>query len=160
MAVRARTPLTLRQRAIALLARRDYARAELASRLAREGASDVEIDALVDELTTLGYLSDARVAAALVQQRGQRFGARAIAHALRAKGIDAEAAKTALASLDRTQEFANGRALWERRFGTAPRSPREKAAQLRFLLSRGFSRDVASRVLRFSAAAVDEEQLG
>ncbi len=113
-----RPPRTLKQRAIGMLARREYSRAELAARLAAGGgANRVEIDPVLDELERAGYLSDARFASAVVRQKAGGYAKRAIAHALREKGVAAPAAMEALAALDGEDELAQALALWRRRFG-------------------------------------------
>jgi regulatory protein len=142
--------------ALRLLARRDYSRAELAQRLVRRGVTAAEVEPLLDEFEQLGYLSDARYAGALVRQREGRLARRAIARDLRDKGIGADAARDALSSLGARDELADATALWVRRFGTAPADEREKARQVRFLLSRGYSASIAFRVLRTAGVAIDE----
>lgn len=148
---------TLKQRAIALLARREYASAELAARLASGGAPKDEIARVLDELVRAGYLCDARFASAVVRQKSGRFAKRAIAHALREKGVSASTAAEALTALDTSDELSAARALWQRRFGSPPADDREKARQLRFLLSRGYSSGVAYRVLRAAGTDVDAD---
>jgi regulatory protein len=143
-------PRTLKARAIGLLARRDYSRAELRAKLL--GTTDApardEVDALLDELAGLGYLSDARFAAAVVRQKAGTHSRRAIAEALKAKGVDREAAAAALAALDGRDEVAEATALWRGRFGAPPRDDREMARHVRFLQSRGYGVTVALKVLR------------
>lgn len=147
---------TLRQRAIALLARREYARAELAARLMATGAARDEVESLLDDLQRLGYLSDARFAGALVRQKAGSFAKRAIAQSLRERGVASEAAREALAELGERDDFAEALALWQRRFGRAPTDERERARQVRFLLSRGYAASVALRVLRAAGVRVDD----
>ena len=149
-------PARPREAALRLLARRDYSRAELAQRLVRRGVPSAEVETLLDEFEQLGYLSDARYAGALVRQREGRLAPRAIARDLRDKGIGADAARDALSSLDARDELADATTLWTRRFGTAPADDREKARQVRFLLSRGYSAAIAFRVLRAAGATLDE----
>ena len=49
--------------------------------------------------------------------------------------------------------------LWQRKFGTPPSDLRDRARQVRFLTSRGFSGDVIRQVLRAAAAqAVGEAE--
>ena len=151
-----RPPRTLKQRAIGMLARREYSRAELAARLAAGGANRDEIDPVLDELERAGYLSDTRFAAAVVRQKSGGYAKRAIAHALREKGVAAPAAKEALAALDGDDEFAQALALWQRRFGKPPADEREKARQVRFLVSRGYATSIVFRVLRAAGARADE----
>jgi regulatory protein len=151
-----RPPRTLKQRAVGMLARREYSRSELAARLAATGALRSEIDPVLDELERAGYLSDARFASAVVRQKAGGYSKRAIAHALREKGVAGPAAQEALAALDGEDEFAQALALWRRRFGKAPADEREKARQVRFLVSRGYATSVVFRVLRVAGAPVDE----
>ena len=153
---KAKTARTLKQRAVAMLARREFARAELASRLAASGASRTEIEPLLEELAAAGLLSDARYASSLVNRK-QGYSKRAIAYALREKGVAAAAASDVLATLDAASDLATASALWLRRFGSPPADQREKLAQLRFLLARGFSYGVANKVVRSAGAAVDRE---
>jgi regulatory protein len=138
--------------ALRWLARREWSRAELAAKLRQRGVQDDEISALLDELTAAGYLSDARCAESLVAQRAGRYGKRAIAQALKDRGIGTEEARTALAPLAEADEFAQAQALWQQRFGTAPANEREKARQIRFLLTRGYGLSIALRVLRDCAS--------
>ena len=151
-----RPPRTLKQRAVGMLARREYSRAELAARLAAAERERDEIDPVLDELERAGYLSDTRFASAVVRQKAGGYSKRAIAHALREKGVAAPAAKEALAALDGEDEFAQAFALWQRRFGRAPADEREKARQVRFLVSRGYATNVVFRVLRAAGAPVDD----
>lgn len=143
---------SLKARAIRLLARREYGRAELAARLRARGAEPQAIERTLDELAALGYLSDRRFADALVNSRSGQFSRRAIAHELRSRGVDAEAAQAALGPLSGRDELGEATALWRRRYGKAPRDEREKARHVRFLLSRGYSMQIALSVLRAGGA--------
>jgi len=139
---------SLKAAAIRLLARREYARAELHARLIARGATREEVERVLDELERSGYLSDARFAHAVVAQKAGRYGKRAIAHALRQKHVAPAAAADALGTLAQTDELTDAMALWQRRFGVAPKDEREKARQVRFFLARGYSTSIALKVLR------------
>lgn len=143
-----------------MLARREHSRAELGARLVATGAARSEVDCVLDELEHAGYLSDARFASAVVRQKAEGYAKRAIAHALREKGVAAPAAKDALAALEGGDEFPQALALWTRRFGNAPVDEREKARQLRFLLSRGYATSIALRVLRAAGVRADDSDAG
>ena len=147
--------VTLLAKAVRLLARREYGRAELRERLIARGHPRGDVDATLDELERRGFLSDARYAQALVAHKAGRFGRRAIAHELREKRVDADAAKQALSSLARIDELAEATALWRRRFDAPPGDEREKARQVRFLMARGYSMSVALKVLRVAAREGD-----
>ena len=138
--------------AIRLLARREYARAELEQKLVAKGWESAEVRAALDELTARGYLSDARYARALAGQKAGRYSRRRIAGELKARGVARDDIETALAGSGIDDDAAL-RALWQRRFGKAPENEREKARQVRFLQSRGFA---LSAILRFLRGAGTE----
>ena len=108
---------------------------------------------MLDELEAAGLLSDARFSAALVEQKRATHGRRAIAHALREKGVDAGQAADALGALDIDDERTRAQALWMRKFGAPPRDDREKARQIRFLIARGYPGSIAFDVVRSAAGA-------
>lgn len=142
---------SLKAKAIGCLARRDYARSELRHKLLGmrgEGAPDaVTVDALLDELAALGYLSDARFARAVVTRKTGSYSQRAIAQVLKAKGVAADTVAEALTTAEGDDATALI-AIWQRRFGEPPRDEREKARQVRFLQSRGFSLSAIFKLLR------------
>jgi regulatory protein len=144
---RLREPRTLKARAIGMLARREYSRAELRNRLLGAGAARDECESLLDELAELGLLSDARFAQAVVHQKQGGYARRAIAETLKQKGVAADAAQAALAE-HRVDDAEALVALWRRRFGRAPADDREKARQVRFLQARGFALSAILRLLR------------
>ncbi len=155
-----RKPLTaasVQATAIRMLARREYGRAELTQRLLLRGAARDDIERALDRLAQLGYLSDARYAQGVVAQKAGRYAKRAIVHALKAKGIGTPVTTEALAALAGSDEVAEAAALWQRRFGVAPANDKEKARQLRFLFSRGYSTSIAFKVLRMAGTAVDDD---
>jgi regulatory protein len=143
--------------AVRLLARREYARAELAERLVARGAARPEVEAVLDELERNGYLSDVRFAQAVVAHKAGRYGKRAIAHELRQKHVEPAAARDALAAIAQTDELAEATALWQRRFGNPPQDEREKARHVRFLLARGYGLTTALKVLRAAGTADDSD---
>jgi regulatory protein len=147
-AVRGKAPVSIRSTAMRLLARREYARAELAMRLRERGGNPDEVEHTLDELERLGYLSDQRYARMLVTQRAGRYGKRAIAQTLAQRGVAADAAREALDELAGDDELAQATALWQRRFAQAPADDRERAKQVRFLTSRGYGLSIALKVVR------------
>ena len=149
-----RKPVTsVRATAVRMLARRDYPRAELAERLVSRGADLGEVARVLDDLEQLGHLSDARYAQMLVTQKTGRYGKRAIAHALMQRRVASPAAQTALDTLKNVDELAEASALWERRFGAAPKDEREWSRQVRFLMARGYGLSIALKVVRRPDAA-------
>jgi regulatory protein len=143
--------LSLRARAVALLARREYSRSELRAKLAGNrdlpGADPAEIDAVLDELAARGYLSDARFAQQFARQKSGAFSKRAIGAGLKARGIAGDPATEALAGVE-IDDYDAMVALWRRRFGVPAANEKEKARQVRFLQSRGFSLSAILKLVR------------
>jgi regulatory protein len=145
--------VSLRDRAVRLLARREYARFELEQRLVAKGGERAEVRVVLDALAAEGYLSDARYARAVVAQKAGSYSRRSIAEALKAKGVAREDVAAAVAETELDDESAL-RALWTRRFGRAPADERAKARQVRFLQARGFALSAILKLLRAVEARV------
>ena len=133
------------------LARREYSRAELHTKLLPHATPDDNLDAVLDELVTRGWLSDTRAAEQMVRTRRSRFGTQRIMHELEQKGISDELISAALPQLEQG-ELEAAREVWQKKFGIAPLDAKEKAKQMRFLQSRGFALDVVFEVLRADEA--------
>ena len=138
---------SLRSQAVRLLARREYARAELEARLVAKGASRDDIVVVLDELSALGYVSNERFARAFAEQKSGRYSRQRISSELKAKGVDADDIAVALTSAG-VEDAPTLEALWQRRFGRPPADDREKARQVRFLQARGFSLSAILALLR------------
>lgn len=138
--------LTLRERALRFLARREHARAELARKLAPHAESAEQLGALLDDLAARRLLSDERYAEMRVNARSARYGNARLAHELRTQGVADELVAEALAAGD--DELTRARAVWRRKFDAPPADATERAKQMRFLMSRGFAGETIRRVLR------------
>ena len=130
----------LRERALSMLARREHSRAELSRKLQAHAASGDDLEALLDELARRKLLSDERYAESRVRQLSRKYGVERVAHELRAGGIGKELASAASKTL-RGTETERARNVWRRKFRAAPKTREERAKQMRFLQSRGFSFD-------------------
>ena len=153
-----RPPASLRERALAWLARREHSRSELHAKLSRWAATSEhsvepsQIDELLDSLQAAGHLSDERFLHSLLHRREARSGTLLIQHRLRQHGLALDDATQARL---RAGELERARKVWQARFGgrdeSGPRGHRgdraERARQARFLASRGFSPDTIRRVL-------------
>ena len=138
----------LRAKALRLLARREHSRQELRRKLgslSEEEGADVE--ALLDDFTARGWLSEARFVEQTVRVKSRKFGPLKIAHHLREKGIDEEGIHAALIQARAGQDEALASA-WRARFGRLPQTPEDKAKQVRFLQGRGFPLDAIVAFLR------------
>lgn len=137
--------MTLRERALNLLARREHSRAELARKLAPH-VEDEDLDSLLDDLEREKLLSNARYAEMLAHARSGRHGSLRLKADLRDKGVPAEVMASTLAEA-REHDLDAARAVWLKKFGEAPRDAAERAKQMRFLAGRGFPPDVVRRVV-------------
>lgn len=131
----------VRAAAVALLARRDWASAELTQKLESNGYPASAVAAVIEALIQKRLLDDGRYAASQVlscSERGQ--GPLRIAEHLRTLGVAEPLIETALGAGPDWAALA--RAVRRRRFGAeAPRTPTDLARQARFLQYRGFSSD-------------------
>lgn len=152
-------PLSLKARALRLLALREHSRAELQTKLARHVQEGDDLPALLDQLQAKGFIDETRVAESHVHRRSGRLGAQRLAQELRHKGLD-EALVRAQLQVLRSTEFERAQAVWQRRFGAAPSSPEERARQMRFLAARGFASQAIGQVLRAAAQAQRDAQHG
>ena len=139
-----------------LLARREHTRRELETKLARHVEDASEIRRVLDDFTARGWLSEARAAEQLVRAKRGRFGAARIRQTLADKGVPHDLIASSLAGLKDT-ELDTARAVWARKFKAAPETSAERARHVRFLQSRGFSLDLAMRVVRDSGREENTE---
>lgn len=151
-----RPGLSLKARALRHLAMREHSRAELERKLARHADDSPEdpagprIARVLDDLAAQGLLSEQRAAESLVAAQAARFGALKLKQSLRARGVEPDAAASALAAVAEVagSELDRARAVWARRFGTPASDAAERARQARFLAGRGFAPEVIRRVVR------------
>lgn len=136
--------------AVKRLAQQPQSRAALARRLLGLGYAKGAIEAALERAEANGYLNDRQLAASLVQRRSASRGHALIGHELRAKGIQDEAADSALEALDPEVEAEQALALGRRLLaGRAPEDPEQLRAIVGPRLSRrGFSGGLVYRVCR------------
>lgn len=139
--------ISLRQRALNYLARREHSRFELSRKLTPYLAEGDDLDALLDDFQKRKWLSDARFAEQVVNTRNGRVGRLKVAHELREKGVAEELVAQAVNALD---DLASAKTVWQKKFGALPETREAWAKQARFLQSRGFGFDVIKRVLKQS----------
>jgi regulatory protein len=140
-AQRSSEPGAVNAAAAALLARRDYARGELESRLVEQGFVAGAVAALLDKLTEQRIIDDARYAERYVAfQAGRGYGPQRVRRKLTELGL---APELVVAALDAGPDWrALAREQRARRFGSeVPSAWKDKARQARFLQYRGFSTD-------------------
>ena len=139
--------ISLRERALAMLARREHTRAEMTRKLAPHCEFPEQIEQLLDALAARGWLSEVRFAESRAHTLARKFGSRKIEYDLRSRGVSAEVVEHAVERA-LTQELDNCRAAWQRKFGVLPQSAAERGRQMRFLAGRGFSAEAVRQVLK------------
>ena len=143
----AKRELTLRARALAMLARREHTRAEMTRKLSAHCESPEQVEQLLDALAARGWLSEARFAESRANSLARKFGSRKIEHDLDSRGVSAAVVEQTL-ERSRLQELENCRAVWQRKFGVLPQGAAERGRQMRFLAARGFTAEAVHQVLK------------
>jgi len=135
--------------AIYSLAMREHSRKELFDKLKRKDFSEnVDLDALLDELEEKNYLNEERFVESYIRSRIARGqGAVKIINDLRQRGITTLLINNAMQEAD-VDWFVLASEQREKKFGeNKPVDFKEKAKQMRFLSSRGFSAEVIRAVV-------------
>ena len=137
---------SLKGRALRLLSQREHSRLELERKLAAHETEPGELTKALDELQKRGFISEERVVESVVHRRAGKLGTARVKQELQAKGLSPEAMGEALEQL-RSTELERAREVWARKFGEPATEPKEKARQIRFLVSRGFATEVVRKVV-------------
>ncbi|MEI7464479.1 MAG: recombination regulator RecX [Burkholderiales bacterium] len=161
--------LSLKGRALQWLAQREHSRLELRRKLLRRLREDArrddtgaqglpadghaEVESVLDWLQAHRYLSDERFVESRVHARASRFGNMRIHQELSQHGVELTPAIT---SELRDSEKARAREVQQRKFGSPPVTPADRARQARFLAGRGFSAEAVWQVLRGTADHDDD----
>jgi len=138
--------ISLKGRALRLLAGREHSRAELEKKLAPHEEAPGDLQRALDELQAKGFISDRRVVESVIHRRAARLGAGRVRQELQAKGISAECMADALEGL-RGTEVERAREVWRKKFGEPATDPAGRAKQMRFMASRGFGAEAIRRVV-------------
>ncbi|QHE88627.1 recombination regulator RecX [Hydrogenophaga sp. BPS33] len=148
--------ISLKGRALRLLAGREHSRSELQRKLSAHETEPGELAKALDELEAKGFINEQRVLESVVHRRAARLGAARVRQELHAKGLDPQAVAQAVAGLQDSEE-TRAREVWRKKFGETPSDAAAVGKQMRFLLTRGFGADVARRVVR---GAPDDDNEG
>ena len=139
----------MRERALALLARREHSSKELQRKLEARGFSTGTVEGVIAGLQADRLQSDRRFTETYIRHRVERgYGPLRIRAELREKGVDDSLAQEMFEELgvDWTAVIAAAR---QKRFGLPlPGDFAERGRQSRFLQQRGFSGEQISKALR------------
>lgn len=147
---------TAAQRALEMLDRRDYSRAELVKKLTEKGVPAQEAADAADKLAALGFVDDGRYASLVVRQyAGKGYGARRVRMELMRRGLEREVIDAALAEMPE-QDDTLMRLLRQRLRGDFDRANVKKAADA--LVRRGYGyEEVTSALHRLREEAEETE---
>ncbi|WP_412085088.1 regulatory protein RecX [Shewanella decolorationis] len=154
--------------AVALLARRDYSRQEIRSKLLEKGFEVVDIEPVLDDCEASGFINDKRYAELLVRSHITRgHGPIRIRQAIAQKGLSKDCIEAALSANDHDWfELAKAKAI--KKYvtpkvtevkGSQSRElvAKEKAKRVRFLLSQGFNYEQVSYALDYDPLADNDD---
>ena len=151
--------ISLKGRALRLLAGREQSRAELERKLKSHAETPEQLAQVLDELQAKDFISEVRVVESVINRRAARFGTARVRHELLAKGLDAELVQEAVQRL-RATELERAQEVWRKKFDSKADRPVPDAAarlkQMRFMAARGFGTEVIRRVV---AGADTDDQL-
>ena len=137
------------QVAVGLLARRDYSRHQIKSKLAQKGFIDSEIEAVLTRCESQGYLDDARFAALLLRSHiAKGHGQSKIRQSMAQKGLTKEVIQETLNASDCDWfELAKQKAGKKYAASGPIDDQKERAKRVRYLLSQGFAFDQVAYAL-------------
>lgn len=148
--------MTVKERALAMLDRRDYSRAELLKKLVEKGAEETEAAAAVERLAELGFVDDARYAPMIVRHYAAKgYGARRIRQELQRHGIPKELWDEAMEQMP-VQDDTIDRLLRSKLKSASPDRAELKKAQ-DFLLRKGYGWEEIRTALEHYNAPTEEE---
>jgi regulatory protein len=132
------------------LGRRDRTVAEMRHYLEGKRVDPAAITTTVAELSSQGYLDDARYARRFAEERREldHWGAERIERRLLAAGVDPDLVAAALAQRASGDELAAAVALLRRRFPTPPADDRERNRALGVLVRKGYESELAHEAVR------------
>lgn len=135
--------------AIRLLSRREHGAMELCNKLEQKGFAPAEVKEALDNCQRLGLQNDSRFVENFSRYRiRQGYGPLKISQELKSKGIDQELIQNEL-DQERDNWLAYALEVWDKKCkGRSDLSFSEIQKQQRFLLYRGFSMDIISRVMK------------
>ncbi len=145
-----------KNKALRMLDRRDYSRAELVKKLVEKGEPQADAEAVADRLAELGVVDDARYAALVVRQyAGKGYGETRVRMELLRRGVPRELIDEALQQMPKQEDALD--ALLRRRLGERfDRADVKRATDA--LARKGYGWDEIASALQRLRDELDEEQ--
>ena len=143
--------VSLKGRALRLLSQREHSRSELERKLAAYEQAPGELAQVLNDLQARDFINEGRVIDSVMHRRSGKLGATRIKQELASKGLSGEAVTEALGET----EYSRALEVWRKKFDRPTTDPNDRAKQMRFLLTRGFSADVVRKIVQ--GAGDDED---
>lgn len=133
----------LYEHAVTLLARKDYSNGEMRRALHAMTDDGMNVEVVLQRLREYGYLNDRRIAENMLSRfLRKQYGPVRIRLELQQRGIARQVTESVISGCD-TDWFQVAAESRIKKFGVdLPSEPKEKARQMRFLQSRGFSMEM------------------
>lgn len=144
---RPKTTISLLGRGIRYLSMREYSEFEIRKKLAPFAPSSADLEGVIEQLKAKNFLSNERFSESLVHRKAQGLGIHRVAQELRRHDVGNETVAKHVNVLKST-EFERAYQVWQKKFGTVSAEPKEKARQIRFMVSRGFDQEMVYRIVR------------
>jgi regulatory protein len=118
----------------------------LVQKLNGHAQSEEELFTVIEWLLAKGFVNETRVIESVLHRRANKLGFARVAKELQEKGLPSQEIQEAVSNLRQTEE-QRAREVWRKRFKAKAEDAKERAKQMRFLLSRGFEASAVQRVL-------------
>lgn len=138
--------LSLRGRALNILARQEISRAELARKLSPHVEENDDLNALLDELAQRHWQSDSRFTEIYIHSKSRQHGNLRLKQALKQKGIEEALIEDYLP--DTQQQLQSAISILQKKYRQPPADLKEKHKYMHFLAYRGFNMDVIQQALK------------
>ena len=141
----------LRNRALYYLAKREYSFHELVNKThnyAEElGLNKKDCEFIISKLREQDLQSDQRFCESYINSKKNKFGAQKIVFELTQKGVSEDLIATFIGELVRN-EYDLALQVWNKKYSHTTQDINEKAKQIRFLQSRGFSFETIKKIIK------------
>lgn len=140
----------LKDKALYFLSRRDYGYIELFTKLKKYSLDETQIEVVLKELVAKGWLSEERFIQNYLISKSNKYGLLKLKHDLKQKTSNPELVNQVLAKAA-IDELSTAKQLLLKKFGMIASSDYlVRAKQIRFLLNKGFSFGIISRVIKLN----------
>lgn len=137
--------------AIKIIERTFKTEKELSKKLKERGYEDSVIKETIDFLKEYNYINDSNYAKAYVKDKSKTSGNKKILYSLKQKGVSDDVINSALDCIDENEQLDSALLIAEKKYNNLRKRETDeyKLSQkmYRFLLSRGYSYDIAKTVL-------------